>query len=265
MRVGYYQFRPVFGNVRRNLDKVVAALDGCDAELLVLPELPFTGYYFRDRAEALALAEDPDHSPTVNALTALCRSNRFHIVTGFAERRADRCFNSALLIGPAGVEHVYRKLHLFNEEKLWFDPGDRPLEVSRVGDAMIGIMICFDWVFPELARVLALQGADILCHLANLVLPFCQQVMLARALENRVFAITVNRCGVDRRPHGALKFTGRSQIVAPGGRLLQKAPARRKLLYITVIDPAEARDKRLAARNEVLADRRPEYYQSLTG
>jgi len=264
MRVGYFQFRPLFGRVQHNLNTVLKALAGVDADLIVLPELAFTGYYFTGREEAMALAEDPAQSPIVEALTALCRARDLHLVTGFAERRRDKVFNSAVLIGPTGLQHVYRKLHLFNEEKHCFDPGDTPLSVQSVRDACIGMMVCFDWVFPEVTRILALQGADIICHPSNLVLGFCQQAMLSRCLENRVFAITSNRFGADKRPQGELRFTGRSQIVAPGGRLLQRAHAQRQALFVTDIDPAEARDKAITPLNDLLRDRRPEFYDVLT-
>lgn len=264
-RLGYFQFRPLFGRVARNLRKVCQALEGTRAELVVLPELAFTGYHFRDRAELLALAEDPQDSPTVQALTALCRAGDFHLVTGFAERRRDKVFNSALLIGPGGVEHVYRKLHLFNEETRCFDEGDTPLSVQNVRGVPVGLMVCFDWAFPEVARVLALQGAEVLAHPCNLVLGYCQQTMLTRCLENRVFAVTANRFGPDSRPHGTLNFTGRSQLVAPGGRLLHRAPARAAELFIAGIDPAEARDKRITPHNDLLDDRRPRHYAALGG
>jgi predicted amidohydrolase len=260
LRVGFYQFRPVFGAVEKNLSRVLRALEGVSADLLVLPELPFTGYYFKDRAEVLALGEDPQDSKTVEALVALCRRRDFHLVTGFCERHAGRVYNSALLIGPLGIEHHYRKLHLFNEEKRCFDPGDLPLSVQEVRGAQVGLMVCFDWAFPEVARSLTLQGAEVLCHPANLVLGHCQQAMLTRALENHVYAVTANRYGADARPHGRLRFTGRSQIAAPGGRLLYRAPASREVLYVTEIDPAEARDKRITPCNDLIADRRPECY-----
>jgi predicted amidohydrolase len=263
MRVGYFQFRPLFGKVRRNLDCVVRGLQRVEADLIVLPELAFTGYYFADRDEVLKLGEDPESSATVAALTALCRARDFHLVTGFAERCRDRVFNSALLIGPQGLLHVYRKLHLFNTEKQCFDPGDTPLAVQTLRDAKIGMMVCFDWAFPEVARSLTLQGADILCQPSNLVLQYCQQAMLTRSLENRVFAITANRYGAEIRPHGELKFTGGSQIVAPGGVLLHRSPAQRRELYITGIEPALARNKSITAHNDLLADRRPDYYLDL--
>ncbi len=265
MRIGYYQFRPLFGKVQRNLAQVCTALDGCGAELLVLPELAFTGYCFRDRAELLELCEEPGASATVEELHRLCVRNQFHLVTGFAERDGDRCFNSALLIGPRGVEHIYRKLHLFNEEKRYFDPGDVELCVNQVGTARIGIMICFDWLFPETARVLALGGADVLCHPCNLVLSHCQQVMPARSLENGVYAVTANRCGADQRPWGKLCFTGKSQITAPDGTLLHRGPSRARQLHLHEIDLAQARDKQITPLNYKLTDRRPAHYRALTG
>lgn len=263
MKVAFYQYRPVFGKVSHNVKKVAKKLDGVRADLVVLPELAWTGYYFAGRDEVRELAEDPRRSSTVDSLVALCRKNRFHLVTGFAEKSRDKYFNSALLIGPQGIEHTYRKIHLFNEEKEWFDDGDVPLQVNRLADAKLGIMVCFDWVFPEVTRVLALQGAEIICHPSNLVLDYCQQAMLTRCLENKVYAITANRYGFDKRPQGNLRFTGHSQIVAPGGTLIYRAAAQRDVLYLLDIDPALAQDKSITPLNEVLRDRRPEFYNAL--
>jgi len=263
LRIGYYQFRPLFGQIKKNLGKVITALKDIEADLIVLPELPFTGYYFADREETRILAEDPDDSSTVHSLKALCKERNLYLVTGFAERKRDKIFNSALLIGPEGLVHTYRKLHLFNEEKNWFDAGDTPLTLQAVRGARIGTMICFDWIFPEVARALAVQGAHIICHPSNLVLNYCQQTMLSRCLENSVFAITANRFGADKRPHGELKFTGKSQIVAPKGVLLHRAAAQREALYTTEIDPQRAEDKNITALNQMMDDRRPEFYGDL--
>ncbi|MBT7951726.1 MAG: acyltransferase [Gammaproteobacteria bacterium] len=260
MRVGFYQYKPVFGKVSKNLKKVVSVLSNIEADLIVLPELAFTGYYFRDRKEVLQHAEDPTKSSSIDSLIALCREKKFYLVSGFTEKRKDKCFNSSVLIGPEGLIHLYRKLHLFNTEKNCFDEGDTPLQVNTVMDCKIGMMICFDWVFAEVSRNLALQGADIICHPSNLVLSYCQQTMLTRSLENRVFSITANRTGLEKRPHGELKFTGKSQIVAPNGDLLYRAASQRENIYIMDIDPSNARDKSITAQNDVLEDRRPEYY-----
>jgi predicted amidohydrolase len=262
-RIGFYQFNPAFGHVEHNLAHVVTALRDARDALIVLPELAFTGYCFRDRAEAAALAEDPRDSPTVERLVALCRERDLHLVTGFAERADDRVYNSALLLGPEGLLHVYRKLHLFGREKKCFDAGDVPLRVHEVRGLRVGMMVCFDWAFPEVARSLALQGADVICHPANLVLTYCQQTMLARCIENGVYAVTANRYGIEDRPHGALTFTGQSQVVAPKGKLLYRAPPEGDDLYTVEIDVGLARDKRLTAQNDIVADRRPEFYREL--
>ena len=264
MKVGYYQFRPSFGKVRKNVKKVINALQDAKADLIVLPELAFTGYHFRDRNELKTLAEDPEKSSTIESLVELCQQKKFHLVTGFAEENKDNIFNSALLIGPEGVVHTYRKLHLFNEEKNYFDKGNTPLQVNVVNDVKIGMLVCFDWVFPETIRALTLQGAEVIAHPSNLILAFCQEAMITRCLENRVFAVTTNRFGSDKRPHGELRFTGKSQIVGPGGLLINRAASQREALFVTEIDPAQSQNKNITALNDLIADRRPEYYQDLT-
>lgn len=169
-----------------------------------------------------------------------------------------------MLIGPKGVEHIYRKLHLFNAEKKYFDEGDIPLQVNIVNDVKIGMLICFDWVFPETIRALTLQGAEVIAHPSNLVLTFCQEAMITRCLENRVFAVTTNRFGSDKRQLGELKFTGKSQIVGPGGVLISRAASQREALFIAEIDPEQSHNKNITALNDLIADRRTEYYQDLT-
>ena len=263
MKVGYYQFRPLFGKPKQNCKKILSVLENVDADLIVLPELALSGYYFKDKTESLKYAENPDNSPQLDALAELANKLNLYLVIGFAENRDHQCFNSAALIGPNGIEHIYRKTHLFNEEKFFFDPGDTPFTVNDINGVKIGIMICFDWAFPEVTRVLALQGAQIICQPSNLVLAFCQQTMLVRCIENRIFAITANRYGMDKRPQGTLKFTGRSQIVAPDGVLLHRGASQRDELFITDIDPNEANSKMITQHNDVLADRRPEFYSLL--
>jgi predicted amidohydrolase len=264
LKIGFFQFEPKFGAVTQNLTKVVSTLKNADADLIVLPELAFTGYYFQDRSELISLSEDPKKSSTVNGLTQLCRERNFFLITGFAEKCADKVFNSAFLIGPGGLLHTYRKLHLFNKEKKYFDPGDTPLEAVEVRDAKVGMMVCFDWAFPEVARVLALQGADVLCHPSNLVLPLCQQAMLTRCLENSVYAVTANRLGADIRPQGKIRFTGKSQVAAPRGEIVYRATPNQEELYIVEIDLSVARNKLMTDRNDIFQDRRPEFYTFLS-
>jgi len=263
MRVGYYQYRPEFGAPKRNLEKVEDSLAGIDADIIVLPELAFTGYFFENRDELQELAEDVSESPTVHGLLRLCKNNRFYLVAGFAERFKGRLYNTALVIGPSGLLHRYRKLHLFNTEKEYFDPGDTPLNTIEIRGAKVGVMICFDWVFPEVARSLALRGADILCHPSNLVLTYCQKTMLTRSLENSVYSVTTNRTGKETRPRGELLFTGQSQIVGPKGEVIASSNSDEEAVVICDIDLSDARNKLITENNDLFADRRPKFYDSI--
>ncbi|MBI5501355.1 MAG: acyltransferase [Deltaproteobacteria bacterium] len=259
MRAAIFQFSPVFGDAATNVARIEHAVRSAEAELWVLPELATTGYLFSDRAECGSLAE-PVSGPSLHALADLCRERRTRLVVGFAERDGDMLFNSSAYVGPDGLVAVYRKVHLFDRELLTFDPGPDPFRVAALGPHHLGMMICFDWVFPEAARSLALLGADVIAHPSNLVLPYCQDAMVTRALENGVFCLTANRVGVERRAGVELAFTGCSRIVDPRGRVLAQAPAADDATLLADLDLDLARDKSLTPRNDRLGDRRPECY-----
>src|SRR5262245_25572244 len=218
-RIAFVQGRPRFGQTEHNLEHGLALAATVAAELVVIPELWSSGYVFSSHAEVARLAEDAARGPTARALAAAARREKRHYIAGFPERHRGRYYNSAMLVGPAGVKAVYRKLHLFEREQEWFSPGDIPLAVHRVGPARVGMLICFDWRFPEAARTLALLGADVIAHPSNLVYRNAQRIMVARSFENRVYTITANRTGTETRPGGRVPFTGRSQIVDPAGEV----------------------------------------------
>ena len=159
----------------------------------------------------------------------------------------------------------YRKLHLFGFERECFDPGDRPLAVLEHAGLKVGTMICFDWIFPEVARSLALAGADVIAHPSNLVLPgWCQRAMCIRALENHVYTLTANRFGREERsPRPGLDFTGSSRIADPLGNVLADAPPDALTLLRTSIDLSLARDKRISSGNHLILERRPTFYAGL--
>lgn len=262
MRVGYFQYNPVFSEVARNLETVVSRLQQADCELMVLPELCATGYQFVSAKEANELSEPVPDGPTTRRLVEVARRRRMWIVAGLVERAGSVCYNSAVVVGPSGFLGCYRKTHLFFEERLFFQPGDTGFQVWDIGPAKIGVMICFDWYYPEAARTLALRGADVLCHPSNLVLPHCPDAMPTRCLENRVFAITCNRIGREARgDKDPLTFIGHSEIVTPKGHILHRAPRDQDELTILDIDPAEARIKTLTPYNDLLKDRRPFLYE----
>ncbi|MBI1798283.1 MAG: acyltransferase [Candidatus Eisenbacteria bacterium] len=261
--MAFVQGRPRFGRSAENLERGLALAAGVEADLVVLPELWSSGYVFSSHAEVASLAEDASNGATARVLGAAARRERRCYVAGFPERHAGRFYNSALLVGPGGVRAVYRKLHLFEMERTWFTPGNLPLAVERVGPARIGMMICFDWRFPEVARSLALKGADVIVHPSNLVFPQAQQAMITRSIENRVFMVTANRVGADARPIGTVRFTGQSQITDPSGRRLGRAGRTVSCAMAADCDLTEARDKSLTAMTPLFGARRPEHYRQL--
>jgi len=261
MKAGFYQFMPDFGDKDKNFKKVLSAVKDADSDLLVFPEFFATGYQFVSKDEVAELSEQIPEGYTTKLLSELSRQKGFYIVAGLPEKDGDRFFNSAVLTGPNGFIGVYRKTHLFFEEKLFFSPGDTGFKVWDTEIGRIGIMICFDWFFPESMRTLALMGADIVAHPANLVLPYCPSAMPIRCLENRIYAITANRIGKENRKEGqSLRFIGQSLICSPEGRILIRASEGDEVLLITDIEPELARNKSLTSLNNIFDDMRPDMY-----
>lgn len=259
MKVGFVQFFPIFGGVARNIAKIVDMVRGQDADLWVLPELFATGYQFKDRDEVEILAEPVD-GMTIRTLADQAEKLGTRFCGGFPEREGDEIYNSAFLVGPSGLKAIYRKVHLFDREKELFQPGDQGFEVVEVAGVPMGMMVCFDWIFPESARTLAIRGARVLLHPSNLVLPHCPDSMPVRCIENRVFAVTANRIGVEDRTGEALTYIGMSQVVDPGGRILARAGRDEEVAAAVEIDPDRAADKFITKRNHLLDDRKPHLY-----
>jgi len=264
MRIGCIQFAPVFGDVDANIAQSLEWIDRTEADLLVLPELCSSGYLFTSQAEVDSLAEEIPGGKTTEALSAAAKRRGCAVVAGLPERAGDTVYNSAVLITPQGYRATYRKVHLFYEEKLWFTPGGDGFAVYDIGPCRVGMMICFDWIFPESMRSLALLGADVVCHPANLVLPYCQDAMITRCLENRVFAVTANRTGSEDRGEKSLTYTGKSQITGHDGAILYRASERDDDSAVVTIDVLDARDKQLNPYNNIFSDRQPDHYGIVT-
>lgn len=264
MKAAFMQTSPKFGEVGENVEYAVRLISSKSSEginLLVLPELFSTGYQFKTKAEARKLAEKARNGYTTKRLVEVAKKTRTHIVFGMAEIDGKDLYNSSALVGPKGFIGLYRKAHLFWNEKKIFTPGNTAFKVYDIGIARVGMMICFDWLFPEVARRLALLGADIIAHPSNLVLPHCPKAMITRCLENRVFAITANRVGTEARVKGTrLTFIGQSQVVSPKGEALCHAGRMKPEFKIIEINPKEARDKKITPLNDIFGDRRVELY-----
>jgi len=241
---------PKLLRVEENVDRALRFLERTRADLVVLPELFNTGYNFRSRSEVEKVAERVPSGYTTQRLLDVSLDRNMTIVAGIAERRGTSFYNSAI-VARRGRAFTYRKVHLFFKEKKFFKSGN---EFKVFGD--LGVMICFDWFFPESARTLMLKGAKIIAHPSNLVLPFCPHAMRTRCIENRIFAITADRIGRERD----LKFIGRSEILDTKGRILYSASSNREEVAVREIRLQEAANKRMTAMNDVIRDRRPEVY-----
>lgn len=265
MKVGYIQFHPRFGEIDYNRTRTLDLIhQGADADLLVLPELCTTGYLFEDKTELERLAEFIPEGKSTKAWIKIAKVTNTYLVAGICEKTKEgEFYNSSVLIGPEGYIDTYRKIHLFNTEKDFFSPGNGPFKIYDIGITKLGMIICFDWAFPELTRILALHGAEIICHPSNLVLSFAQKTMLARSIENRVYTITANRIGEDVRPSSKLSFTGESQVTSPKMEILSKASVDKEEVSIVEIDPSLAQNKMITANNHIFLDRRIELYHPL--
>ncbi|MBE0432170.1 hypothetical protein IBX73_01750 [candidate division WOR-3 bacterium] len=258
MKVGFLQFAPVFGKKEDNLRTVRDLLEHIQADVIVLPELFSTGYAFLDKDELAGLAE-PVQGETAEFMHGLAQATGCAFAFGFAERAGDRFYNSMAFVTPEGMVTAYRKSHLFFEEKFLFAPGDTGFNTFEYKGVKIGLLICWDWIYPEAMRTLVLQGSQVILHAANLVTPYCPDAMVTRAIENRVFVITADRCGDEIRGSKNFHFIGKSQAVAPNGDLLVRV-AEETCVRVIEIDPALALDKKITEHNDLLAERRPDLY-----
>ena len=264
--VATIQFAPAITDCAGNRERIAKLLDRCRrADLIVVPELAVSGYDLQDRQEAAALAEPATaSSPTIRMLAEKAKELEASIVCGFCEvdPPTGQLYNSAVLVKPGeGLTDVYRKNHLFEREKWIFEPGNGFILPSiRLADgttARLGILVCFDWFFLESWRTLALMGADLVAHPANLVIPeSCQASLPTLARMNRIGIVSANRWGDERR----LRFTGASTICNPRGGIEHQAPEEGDDIGIATLDLTLARDKQATATNNLFTDRRPDLY-----
>jgi len=225
LKIACIQFEPKFGEVEHNVTRSIDLIEqaaGYGARLIVLPELCSTGYIFQSREETLALSERVPEGPTTNAWVEAARRLEVTIVAGLVERDGNCLYNSAVIIDPSGVLGGSRKLHLWADEKLYFEPGDRGLPVFDTLVGRISVVICYDGWFPEMFRLSACQGAEIVCVPTNWV-PMPEQpaghpimaniLHMAAAHSNSIVIACADRVGIER----GQRFLGNSVIINRSG------------------------------------------------
>jgi predicted amidohydrolase len=269
IRVAVVQSAPKLGDVERNTAGCLtemrrAAAAGCD--LVVFPECALSGYMFAD-ARAARQCAGPVPGPSTDVIAAECGRSGLHCVLGLLETRGELLHNTAVLIGPDGLVGRYRKSHIACIGADCFTvPGDEPYTVHETPIGRIGLQVCYDWRFPEITRVLALRGAEVIVHPTNSPAPareLAEFITRARAAENAVFFVTANRCGRERET----SFFGWSQVVDPDGRRIAEAGAEETVI-IAELNLALARNKTKQPHGggykvSLFGDRRPDLYVPL--
>lgn len=218
------QTGPKLGNKERNLKQISEQASKArkkNIDLLIFPELHLTGYTMRDEVSHLA---ESIPGPSTRKVETMAKEHGVHVIFGMPEESEVKgvIHNAAVLVGPKGLIGKYRKVHLPThsvfEERRYYRPGQEA-SVFKTDIGIIGLNICYDLYFPELTRLQALQGAElVVCISASpgLRRRFFEGFCLSRAMENAVYLTYVNRVGIEE----GLQFWGGSRVIAPNGSVL---------------------------------------------
>ena len=269
-RIACQQVAPVLGELEANralaLSGIREAADN-GADVVVLPELITSGYMFESSEEAAAVAIGVSHEILGEWAAEAARADII-VAGGFCELGDDgRIYNSASVLDATGLRAVYRKLHLWDREKLIFTPGSTPPPVLDTRIGRLAVMICYDLEFPELTRSLALAGTQLLLVPTNWPLvprpagerPPEAMIGMAAARVNRMAIACADRLGRER----GQEWTGGTTIIGADGWVA--AESRGAGLVVADVDLELALDKRLTEHADAFGDRRPELYSALTG
>ena len=263
-RIAIVQDDCILGEMGRNLEKASGLIMRAaeqDAGLILFPEMYLTGYALGENTHKLAQTVP---GPAIDELAQMAKTNQICICMGFPELdpTTRKIFNSLVCLSARGeILSVYRKIQLYDEEKEFFSAGDE-IKVAQTPLGRTGFLICYDLEFPELARMVALQDADVLLIATANMHPWCNQqdiYLKARAMENQIFLALANRIGQEKD----FIFCGSSAVVDPQGRTLAGAGTQDPALLIADIDPSSVVKARSSNAN-YLEDRRPDIYRPLS-
>jgi len=261
MKIACVQFAPTYRDVKKNLDRISDFARLADADLLIFPELALTGYFFTSPEEIAPLAE-PIDGPLAKAMGEIAKRENKAIITGFLEEKGGQFYNAAIAFDNIGnrAGH-YRKVHLFYYETQTFLPGDLGFPLfslkTRSTIARVGMLICYDWRFPEAARVLALKGAELIAMPSNIVTKtgMLHTTLQTRAFENKVALAFADRVGAEESSGETLTFRGESAVIGMNGEILAKASQDLEEIILAEVDLSKTRHKRINAFNDIFSDR----------
>lgn len=261
-KVAAVQFEPTMFEKDRNIARLLALVEEAaqsGARLIVTPEMGTTGYCWFDREEVAPFVEAIP-GPTTERFQALAAKHDCYIVVGMPEVDAASglYYNSAVLVGPEGVVGKHRKTHPYISEPKWSAPGDLGHQVFDTPVGRVALLICMDIHFVETARLAALGGADVICHISNwLAERTPAPYWISRAFENGCYLIESNRWGLER----TVQFSGGSCVIAPDGTIDAVIDGGDGVA-LAEIDLDRARERRVFDE-PVFEQRRPELYMEL--
>ncbi|HWF43996.1 MAG TPA: nitrilase-related carbon-nitrogen hydrolase, partial [Candidatus Kapabacteria bacterium] len=260
MKIACCQFSPAFREVEANLERMRSMARAADADIIVFPELALTGYFFRSVDEITALGQ-PIDGEIAKAIADLARAEKKAIVTGFLESANGKYYNSSLAFDSNGtLAGHYRKVHRFYYETQIFERGDLGFPVfdltMRNGSAKVGMMICYDWRFPEAARSLAIAGAELIAVPSNIVTAtgMLHTTLQTRAFENKVVLAFADRTGTETNQNETLVFRGESAIINYNGENLLQASKDNTETIVADVDLSGTREKRINVFNDLFED-----------
>lgn len=236
MKIGYYQFDVKHKDKLANLEKVAGALSGIAADLIILPELFTTGILFDTAEEIKELAESVPNGPTCQRLIQIAHENNLYIAGSILEENAGFIYNTAVVVGPSGYIGKQRKVHLPDCEKPFFTSGTEH-QIFDINGVKVGLMICFDCWFPEMARSLTKKGAQIICHTANIESQNTLDVVRVRAMENGVYLVCSNRLGTESNQEQTYNFCGKSRVMDSKGNILAESSNGVEEVRVVEINP----------------------------
>lgn len=249
------------GNVTKALGLIDDAVEQ-GAELVVLPEFFNTEYFAQYWDYSYVDYAEPESGPTITAMRRKAAEHRIHLVATIYEMEGPGLYyDTMFLIDPEGrVMGKYRKAQpagVRSVEKLFYRAGNE-FPVWQVNGFAVGAVICYDHVFPETVRSVAVNGAEVIVGpFATNGIPTWDQLMITRAFENGVYMAPCNKVGTE----DTWTFSGKSMVVDPAGEVLHQASATDEEVFVVELEKRRVVETRIAY--PFLRDRRPHAYRPL--
>lgn len=261
LRLAVAQMESKVHDFDNNMSKMKALLTSArkqEVDVLVLPMGINSGYAFNSRKEVMSLSEEIPNGPFSKELSKWSKNGGM-VVAGLSEKTAEGPYASGVIFSCGEHLSTYRKIHLYGKDKEWYLPGNDEPEVVQYNEYRFGMILGFDWAFPEVTRILALKGAQIVFHPNSLLHSYCHRAMITRSIENRIFTATSSRVGEDR----GFRFIGGSQVTDPRGHVLLRMDYEEEDIGWIDITP-EAADNKVIEGNDIIEERRPELYGKIS-